>query len=104
MRRVEQLVRSNAYKHYFTTLGSQVATSGKKHKITISSAIAAPNGITPLIISVILLSGLMPCSTNRFMPTGGVISGKRIGSVIKIIETDSKIQLNRICSLMQNKV
>ena len=66
------------------------------------------------MICVILLSGLMPCKTNRFIPTGGVIRassrlinittlnqigskpnfmiiGYKIGKVIKIMEIDSKI-------------
>ena len=100
--------------NYLTTEGSQVASSGKKHKMRIKRAMAKPKGITPFTISVIELSGLMPFNTNRFMPTGGVIrassrfnsittlnqmgskpmlqiSGKIIGRAIKIMETDSKM-------------
>ena len=100
---------------YLTTVGSQVASSGNKQRMKISKNIAAPNGITPFTISVILLSGLMPWSTKRFIPTGGVISanskfksittlnqmgskpkliisGNKMGRVMKIMETDSKMQ------------
>ena len=99
---------------YFTTEGNQVAICGKRHRMKISSAMARPKGITPLTISVMELSGLIPFKTNRFMPTGGVISanskfssittlnqmgskptlqisGKIIGRAMKIMETDSKI-------------
>ena len=99
---------------YLITEGSQVASSGKKQRIKISKAMAKPKGITPLTISVMELSGLIPFKTNRFMPTGGVIkasskfssittlnqigskptlqiSGKIMGRAMKIMETDSKI-------------
>ena len=99
---------------YLTTEGNQVAICGNRHRIKISSAMASPKGITPLTISVMELSGLIPFNTNRFMPTGGVmsasyrfsnittlnqmgskptlqISGKIIGRAMKMMETDSKI-------------
>lgn len=45
---------------YCSTLGSHVAISGTKQRMRISSAIIAPKGTTPRMISVILLSGLTP--------------------------------------------
>ena len=100
--------------NYLTTEGDHGATCGKKHRKRVSKAMGKPKGITPLTMSVMELSGLMPFKTNRFMPTGGVInassrlssittlnqmgskptlqmSGKIIGKAIKIMETDSKI-------------
>ena len=98
-----------------TALGSQVAISGKIQRIIICKIIKMTKGKDPFNILPIEISGAIPCMTNKFRPTGGVINpisiliviitpnhmgsnpaaviiGYNIGAVIRMIATGGKKQ------------
>src|SRR5699024_12166071 len=91
----------NNYTIQNNKFGSHVTIEGKTLKSIIVTSITPTNGIEPLIISDVGISELMPFTTNKFKPTGGVI---KPASILIVIIIPNHIGSNPKPVIMSNKI